>query len=80
MVDVSGDYAAKKKAFRAHRSQMGGRSAGEFRPPGAVDPFALVAVRDRHYGSLIGAEYGEGLLSPQPLALDCLSLLEAPHE
>jgi bacillithiol biosynthesis deacetylase BshB1 len=80
VVDISREYAVKKRAWKAHRSQMGGPGKEEFRPPGAVDPFTLVEVRDRHYGTLIGAEYGEGLISPAPLPLECLSLLGADLE
>lgn len=75
IVDVSGEHGVKKKAYRAHRSQMGGRGKKEFRPPGVVDPFKLIEVRDRHYGSLIGAEFGEGLIATEPLPLRSLSLL-----
>lgn len=73
VVDVSVVHDVKKKAYRAHRSQMGGRGKKEFRPPGVTDPFKLIEVRDRHYGSLIGADFGEGLISLVPLPLDSLS-------
>ncbi len=80
VVDISREYKVKKRAWEAHRSQRSGPGKKEFRPPGAVDPFALVEVRDRHYGTLIGAEYGEGLISPTPLPLGCLSRLGADLE
>jgi bacillithiol biosynthesis deacetylase BshB1 len=75
VVDISGEHKVKKRAWEAHRSQRGGSGKKEFRPRGVVDPFVLVEVRDRHYGTLIGAEYGEGLISPTPLHLECLSRL-----
>lgn len=75
VVDISREYPVKKRAWKAHRSQMDGPGKKKIRPPGAVDPFALVEVRDRHYGTLIGAEYGEGLISLTPLPLGCLSRL-----
>ena len=75
VVDISREYPVKRKAWKAHRSQMDGPGKKKIRPTGAVDPFALVEVRDRHYGTLIGAEYGEGLISPTPLPLGCLSRL-----
>jgi bacillithiol biosynthesis deacetylase BshB1 len=77
VVDVSREYPIKKKAWQAHRSQTGGRGKKEFRPSRFVDPFVQVEVRSRHYGSLIGAEHGEGLISLSPLPLECLSRLGA---
>ncbi len=73
VVDVSAVHAEKRRAYRSHLSQMGGKGKREFRPPGVVDPFKLIETRDRHYGSLIGAEYGEGLISLTPLPLDSLA-------
>jgi bacillithiol biosynthesis deacetylase BshB1 len=75
VVDISRTRAVKEKAFRAHTSQMGGRGKREFRPPGIPDPFKMIDARDRHYGSLIGAEFGEGLIATVPLRLDSLSVL-----
>jgi bacillithiol biosynthesis deacetylase BshB1 len=75
VVDVTGEYAVKKRAFRAHRSQMGGKGKKNFRPPGVTDPFIMIEARDRHNGSLVGVEYGEGLISPTPLPLSSLSRL-----
>jgi bacillithiol biosynthesis deacetylase BshB1 len=75
VVDVTREYAMKKRAFSAHRSQMGGRGKKNFRPPGVTDPFVMIEARDRHNGSLVGVEYGEGLISPTPLPLSSLSLL-----
>lgn len=75
VIDVTEVYKVKKRAFCAHRSQMGGQGKRNFRPPGVVDPFIMIEARDRHNGSLIGAEYGEGLISPFPLPLSSLSRL-----
>ena len=78
VIDISGEHDIKKKAFEAHRSQMDGKGKKKIRPKGVADPFAVSEVRDRHYGSLIGTAYGEGLISPQPLALFSLDLLTDP--
>lgn len=75
IVDISGSRKIKERAFRAHKSQMGGRGKKEFRPQGIPDPFKMIDARDRHYGSLIGAEYGEGLVSTVPLRIDSISAL-----
>lgn len=75
VVDVTSEYPRKRKAFQAHRSQMGGKGKKEFRPAQVPDPFVMVETRDRHNGSLIGVEYGEGLLSATAVPLECLSIL-----
>jgi bacillithiol biosynthesis deacetylase BshB1 len=75
VIDVTEERKVKEKAFRAHRSQMGGKGKKEFRPPGVMDPFKLTEARDRHYGSLVGAQFGEGLIATDPLPLTSLALL-----
>lgn len=75
IVDTTDSRKVKERAFRAHKSQMGGRGKKEFRPKGIPDPFKMIDARDRHYGSLIGAEYGEGLISTVPLRIDSISAL-----
>lgn len=75
VIDVTAEYPLKRKAFQAHRSQMGGRGKKEFRPREVTDPFTMVETRDRHNGSLIGVEYGEGLMASTPVPLECLSIL-----
>jgi bacillithiol biosynthesis deacetylase BshB1 len=75
IVDISDCRKIKERAYRAHKSQMGGRGKKEFRPQGIPDPFKMIDARDRHYGSLIGAEYGEGLVSTVPLRIDSVAAL-----
>jgi hypothetical protein len=64
------------RALDAYESQIHNpaRGAGSR----AADPATKVASREfrlaiegraRHYGQLIGAEFGEGFLSPRPLAV-----------
>ena len=75
VVDISDVRSVKEKAFRAHKSQMGGQGKKEFRPKGIPDPFKMIDAPDRHYGSLIGAEYGEGLISTIPIRIDSVAAL-----
>ncbi len=69
VVDVTREYPLKKKAFSAHRSQIEEDGGKVIRPDWYTDPFSLAEVRDRHFGSLIGAAYGEGLIATSPLSL-----------
>jgi len=75
VVDVSDVYPRKRKAFLAHRSQIVPKGEKSFRPPGFLDPFTLVERRDRHFGSLIGSEFGEGLISDDPIPCHVLAPL-----
>ncbi len=71
VVDVTQDFAAKRAACLAYRSQFhnpASQEAGTYlsRP----QFFEWWEGRARHYGSLIGAEYGEPFLHHGPLRID----------
>ena len=88
VVDVTAVWEMKLQALAAYRSQLypraGGEGAGEQGPvtPGPVTKvstreFALANEgRSRHFGLLIGAEFGEPFWSRLPLAVaDPMTLL-----
>ena len=70
VVDVSAQFERALEAIRAHRSQVSGRGARTARGAGVPRPdYVRDAVnRARHFGGLIGAEYGEPFL--------CLEMME----
>ncbi|HSW09973.1 MAG TPA: bacillithiol biosynthesis deacetylase BshB1 [Bacillota bacterium] len=75
IVDVSADYPRKRAALTAHASQF--QTA-----PGSVPTrlnsgafLRLIESRDRHFGAMIGVEFGEGLWSPEPIAVTDVSSL-----
>jgi bacillithiol biosynthesis deacetylase BshB1 len=85
VVDVTADWEAKLASLRAYRSQLhqpeaGGDETGETSAPmtKVASPEFRLAVegRARHFGLLIGAEFGEPFWSRLPLAVgDLLSVL-----
>lgn len=78
IVDVTTTWDAKMRALDAYESQLH-RPGAEATPRRAdADPATKVASREfrlavegraRHYGQLIGVEYGEGFLSRTPLSV-----------
>lgn len=71
VVDITRNYARKMKALTAYRSQ--------FFNPGSDEPMTIIAKRSftdmiaaraRHFGALIGADYGEGFITKQPPRID----------
>jgi bacillithiol biosynthesis deacetylase BshB1 len=70
VVDTSAVFDGKLELLRIFRSQFA-ETAGDF--------LFRLESRDRYYGSLIGARYGEALVSDQPIRLsgtdDLFSLL-----
>jgi LmbE family N-acetylglucosaminyl deacetylase len=80
VVDVTPTWDAKKAAILAHSSQVV-RSATSSRVTALNDPKFLVRIesRLRHFGSMIGVEYGEPFVSDMPLGVDSLaSILGSP--
>lgn len=59
VVDTSAAFERKLELMRIFQSQFGQGVAGDF--------LFRLESRDRYYGSLIGARYGEPLVSDQPL-------------
>jgi bacillithiol biosynthesis deacetylase BshB1 len=80
VVDTTGVFQLKLDLLRVHRSQFG-KTAEEFGviAQGVGDYLFGLESRDRYFGSLAGARYGEALVSDQPIRLsgieDILSLL-----
>jgi bacillithiol biosynthesis deacetylase BshB1 len=79
VVDTTGVFQLKLDLLRVHRSQFG-KTAEEFGviAQGVGDYLFGLESRDRYFGSLAGARYGEALVSDQPIRLsgieDILSL------
>ena len=80
VVDTTSVFQRKLELLRIHRSQFE-KTAEELGliAHGVSDYLFGLESRDRYYGSLIGARYGEGLVSDRPMRLsrvsDILSLL-----
>lgn len=72
IVDVSSFWDRKTEALAAYSSQLYQKSDGRDEPVTkvATKQFAqAVHGRGRHFGVLIGADYGEAFFSPGPLAV-----------
>jgi N-acetylglucosamine malate deacetylase 1 len=80
VVDTTSVFQLKLDLLRVHRSQFE-KTAEEFGviAHGVGDYLFGLESRDRYFGSLVGARYGEALLSDRPLRLsgvnDVLSLI-----
>ena len=80
VVDTTSVFQGKLELLRIHRSQFE-KTAEEFGviAHGVGDYLFGLESRDRYFGSLIGAHYGEALIADQPVRLssvgDVLSLL-----
>jgi bacillithiol biosynthesis deacetylase BshB1 len=74
VVDTSDVFERKLDLIRIHRSQFS-KTAQEFGvlAHGVNDYIFGLESRDRYAGSLIGARYGEALITHQPVALASLS-------
>ncbi len=70
VVDTSGVFERKLQLLRLHQSQFG-KAAEEFGvlPQGLGDYLFGLETRDRHYGSLVGARFGEALITDRPVML-----------
>ena len=80
VVDTTAVFQQKLDLLRIHRSQFG-KTAEEFGviAHGVGDYLFGLESRDRYFGSMAGARYGEALIADQPLRLsgaeDVLALL-----
>jgi N-acetylglucosamine malate deacetylase 1 len=80
VVDTNSVFKRKLELLRTHRSQFE-KTAEEFGviAHGVGDYLFGLESRDRYFGSLIGAHYGEALISDRPVRLsgvnDVLSLM-----
>ena len=73
IVDVSKSWKTKMKAVLAFKSQFHDPSSKE--PPTFIsDPkfLGMIDARGRHFGALIGVEYGEAFVTKQPPRVDDL--------
>jgi N-acetylglucosamine malate deacetylase 1 len=73
VVDVTGSWKAKMKSVAAYKSQFFDPKSKE--PVTFIsDPkfLAMIEARGRHFGALIGVEYGEAFVSKQPPRIDDL--------
>ncbi len=70
MADTTRVFQQKLELLRIHHSQFG-KTAEEFGviAHGVGDYLFGLESRDRYFGSLTGACYGEALISDQPLRL-----------
>lgn len=76
VVDITPVWPRKLEAILAHASQVSrGASGARATPLNDPDFTARIEARARHYGSMIGAPYGEPLHSPEPLGLRDLATL-----
>jgi bacillithiol biosynthesis deacetylase BshB1 len=73
VVDVTSSFDAKMDAVRTYKSQ--------FHDPGSSEPVTFIAkesflpmieARARHFGALIGVDYGEAFVTKQPPRVDDL--------
>ena len=77
IVDVSKHYEAKQAAIRAHASQITRQAAAAVASPDGPSGTTVsspqlleqIAARDRYYGAMIGASYGEPFFAAQALAV-----------
>jgi bacillithiol biosynthesis deacetylase BshB1 len=74
IVDISGSHASKMSAIRAYKSQFAVRgkadSEGDGTLIGRPDFLESIEARDRHYGGLIGARYGEPFFVREAIRLE----------
>jgi N-acetylglucosamine malate deacetylase 1 len=73
VMDITPLFARKLELLRVHKSQFG-KTADQHGviPQGLGDYLYNLETRDRHYGSYIGAHYGEALVADRPLRLRAL--------
>ncbi len=75
IVDVSRHYERKRAALAAHASQFQATPGSLPTRLNSGALLRLVESRDRHFGAMIGVEFGEGLWSAEPVAVTDVSLL-----
>lgn len=73
VVDISAVFERKMELLRLHHSQFS-KTAEQFGvlPLGLGDYLFSLESRDRFFGSLVGARFGEALVTDQPLKLQSL--------
>jgi len=73
VVDVTSGMETRMQAMRAYASQFHDPSSREPRTLLSEEPFLkAIEARARYFGSLIGAEFGEGFVSKRPPRVDDL--------
>ena len=73
VVDVTAVYQKKVRAIAAHETQFGQGLETYINQPIFLQK---IRARDQYYGALINAEYGEGLLTREPIGLEDLFQLK----
>jgi bacillithiol biosynthesis deacetylase BshB1 len=78
VMDISAVYERKLELLRLHETQFS-KTAQEYGlvPQGLNDYLYALESRDRFFGSLIGCQHGEALISDRPLQVADFSLLLA---
>lgn len=73
IIDVSDVYSEKKKSLEAFSSQFYNPKSKERETILSSQLFLeSIYARDRHFGSMISAEYGEAFYSIEPIGLDSM--------
>lgn len=71
VVDITDSFDQKMKALKCYKSQFHNPKSKERLTIIAKKSFIdLIEARARHFGALIGAEYGEGFVTKQPPRID----------
>jgi bacillithiol biosynthesis deacetylase BshB1 len=81
VVDTSAVFECKLELMRLHESQFS-KTAEEFGvlPTGVGDYLFGLESRDRFFGSLIGARFGEALVIDRPLRIESLASILRPSD
>lgn len=73
VVDVTSTFARKMKAVGAYKSQFHNPKSNEPATFIAKESFlAMIEARGRHFGAMIGTDYGEAFVTKQPPQVDDL--------
>ena len=68
-MDVTAHYSVKRNALAAFESQFHRPPATRFRHPFRTPVSSSIEARDRYFGGLIGASFGEAFLDRGPVAV-----------
>lgn len=77
IVDITTQFPARLRALQAYASQYADQTAGAGIFPAAGDVGARVEALARTYGMMAGVRYGEPFISPTPIRVQDLRLIQA---